>query len=244
MRYRYSCGRGSTYSAFSILAALLIAGQAVTVYFVYQHNGQISKLTKNTQELQLDSLANKLPHKSKAGNQMKMGMVNMMPLALRDPESLQEEAKLTNSTEDQVKRVLLRGNPSRKFPELKQDFLDNMNQLRRHLGYEDWNAFENWMHKWLLFQLAQTETPKGKVKCNCREEECVEGVHPGKFCARCDENGDYLPEQCHGGTGYCWCVYKNGTMIKGTKVRGNPHCTGKQKTPDAENVTSSGVELM
>uniref|UniRef100_A0A8D2KSH4 MHC class II-associated invariant chain/CLIP MHC II-interacting domain-containing protein n=1 Tax=Varanus komodoensis TaxID=61221 RepID=A0A8D2KSH4_VARKO len=58
----YSCGRGSTYSAFSILAALLIAGQAVTVYFVYQHNGQISKLTKNTQELQLDSLANKLPH--------------------------------------------------------------------------------------------------------------------------------------------------------------------------------------
>uniref|UniRef100_A0A8D2KSX8 Thyroglobulin type-1 domain-containing protein n=1 Tax=Varanus komodoensis TaxID=61221 RepID=A0A8D2KSX8_VARKO len=159
---------------------------------------------------------------------MKMGMVNMMPLALRDPESLQEEAKLTNSTEDQVKRVLLRGNPSRKFPELKQDFLDNMNQLRRHLGYEDWNAFENWMHKWLLFQLAQTETPKGKVKCNCREEECVEGVHPGKFCARCDENGDYLPEQCHGGTGYCWCVYKNGTMIKGTKVRGNPHCTGKE----------------
>ncbi|XP_062976950.1 HLA class II histocompatibility antigen gamma chain isoform X2 [Elgaria multicarinata webbii] len=186
---RSSCGRGTVYSAFSVLMALLIAGQAVTVYFVYQHNNQITKLTMNTNELKLDSLAKNLPHKSKSTNNMKMAMMNMMPLALRDSESLEEEAKLTNSTEDQVKRVLMRGNPTRKFPELKNSFLENMSQLRRHLGYEDWMAFENWMHKWLLFQLAQNEKAEETAKTKCQQEECAQGVHPGRFCAQCDENG-------------------------------------------------------
>lgn len=41
--------------------ALLIAGQAVTIYYVYQQSGQISKLTKTSQTLKLESLQRKMP---------------------------------------------------------------------------------------------------------------------------------------------------------------------------------------
>lgn len=58
---RSAWGRKAALSALSILVALLIVGQAVTIYFVYQQNGQISKLTKTSQTLQLEALQRKLP---------------------------------------------------------------------------------------------------------------------------------------------------------------------------------------
>uniref|UniRef100_A0A8D0DUH8 CD74 molecule n=1 Tax=Salvator merianae TaxID=96440 RepID=A0A8D0DUH8_SALMN len=222
-----SCGRGTVYTAFSILVALLLAGQAVTGYFIYQHQTQISKITKSTQELKLKSLTESLPHNPKPVGQLRMA--NMMPMVMMDPsDSSENEMKLTNSTEDQVKRVLMKENPLRKFPELKNSFMENVRSLKTRMDYNDWKEFEVWMHKWLLFRLAQNEAPDQKVKTKCQEEECNKGVHPGKFCPQCDEKGDYLPIQCFHSTGFCWCVYKNGTMIEGTEVRGRPDCTGKK----------------
>lgn len=58
---RSALRRKAAFSTLSILVALLIAGQAVTIYFVYQQSGQISKLTKTSQKLQLDALQMKLP---------------------------------------------------------------------------------------------------------------------------------------------------------------------------------------
>lgn len=58
---RSGLGRKAAFSTLSILVALLIAGQAVTVYYVYQQSGQISKLTKTSQNLQLEALQRKLP---------------------------------------------------------------------------------------------------------------------------------------------------------------------------------------
>ncbi|KAJ7316394.1 hypothetical protein JRQ81_002556 [Phrynocephalus forsythii] len=240
---RSSCSPKVVYSALSILAALLIVGQAATVFFVYHHQDRITKLSKDTTELKLEALTHKLSQNSQAANKMKMPMVNMIPLAMRDEESLEYEAKLTNSTEDQVKRVLLRENPMRRFPELSSSFMENMGHLRKQMTYEDWKAFETWLHKWLLFQMAQNQMPEEKVKTKCQQEECEKGIHLGRFCAQCDENGDYLPKQCHHSTGYCWCVYKNGTMIEGTKVRGPLDCTAKANIMDAENVTSSGLDV-
>uniref|UniRef100_A0A8D0CUN4 Thyroglobulin type-1 domain-containing protein n=1 Tax=Sander lucioperca TaxID=283035 RepID=A0A8D0CUN4_SANLU len=28
----------------------------------------------------------------------------------------------------------------------------------------------------------------------------------GEFIPQCDGNGNFLPQQCSGSTGYCWCV--------------------------------------
>ena len=40
----------------------------------------------------------------------------------------------------------------------------------------------------------------------------------GAFTPQCEETGDYKNKQCHGSTGYCWCVdTKNGKEIEGTR---------------------------
>ncbi|XP_054832147.1 HLA class II histocompatibility antigen gamma chain [Eublepharis macularius] len=249
---RSSSNRKAAYTVFTILAVLLFAGQAFTAYFVYQHTNKISKLTTDTRNLQLESMSKNLPHKSKPVGQMKMPMVNMMPLAMRDlssaPESLEESNQLSNSTEDMVKRLLLMGDPTRKFPKLEKSFMDNMIQLKKTMNYNDWNSFEIWMHKWLLFQMAQTNPPEKmqavKVQTKCQAEASVKGVHPGKFRPRCDESGDYLPKQCNHSTGYCWCAYKNGTKIEGTEKREPLDCTGMSQILDPENVTYSGQDLL
>ncbi|XP_060094819.1 HLA class II histocompatibility antigen gamma chain [Heteronotia binoei] len=248
---RSSSSRRTAYSVFTILAVLLFAGQAVTVYFVYQHDQKISKLTTSAQELQMESLARNLPHKSKSPGQMKMPLVNMMPLPMMDlsrtTESLENETQLSNKTEDMVKRLLLMGNPTRKFPKLEKAFMDNMIQLKKTMDYSDWSSFEIWMHKWLLFQMAQTKHPEEiaavKVQTKCQAEASFKGVYPGKFRPQCDEDGDYLPKQCNHSTGFCWCAYKNGTEIEGTKTRQPLNCTGMPQILDPENVTYSGLDL-
>lgn len=39
----------------------------------------------------------------------------------------------------------------------------------------------------------------------------------GAFVPRCADNGDYLPEQCQGDTGFCYCATKDGKEIQGTR---------------------------
>ncbi|XP_055969618.1 nidogen-1 [Sorex fumeus] len=42
---------------------------------------------------------------------------------------------------------------------------------------------------------------------------------PGLFVPECDEHGQYVPTQCHGSTGYCWCVDRDGREVEGTRTR-------------------------
>uniref|UniRef100_A0A2K6EN81 Nidogen 1 n=1 Tax=Propithecus coquereli TaxID=379532 RepID=A0A2K6EN81_PROCO len=42
---------------------------------------------------------------------------------------------------------------------------------------------------------------------------------PGLFVPECDEHGHYVPTQCHGSTGYCWCVDRDGREVEGTRTR-------------------------
>ncbi|KAG8516603.1 Nidogen-1, partial [Galemys pyrenaicus] len=42
---------------------------------------------------------------------------------------------------------------------------------------------------------------------------------PGLFVPQCDEHGHYMPTQCHGSTGYCWCVDRDGREVEGTRTR-------------------------
>ena len=47
----------------------------------------------------------------------------------------------------------------------------------------------------------------------------------GAFVPSCKVNGDYEETQCHGSTGYCWCVDRLGNELPGTRTRGKPNCT-------------------
>ncbi|NXL94275.1 HG2A protein, partial [Alectura lathami] len=164
---RSAFGRRAALSALSILVALLIAGQAVTIYYVYQQSGQISKLTKTSQTLQLESLQRRMPMSTKPAGKMKMSMVNM-PMAMRvlplAPSTADmDKGPRSNKTEDQVRHLLLQADPRKMFPELKDNLLDNLKSLKKTMTDADWKAFESWMHKWLLFEMAKspkTDEPK------------------------------------------------------------------------------------
>uniref|UniRef100_A0A8C3NU22 CD74 molecule n=1 Tax=Cyanoderma ruficeps TaxID=181631 RepID=A0A8C3NU22_9PASS len=253
--------RKAAFSTLSILVALLIAGQAVTVYFVYQQSGQISKLTKTSQNLQLEALQRKLPANAKPVNKMKMAKASpplMMSVLHPAPfEDFSVKPPASNKTEDLVKHLLLQADPSKMFPELNNSLTDNLKKLRSTMTHVDWKAFESWMHKWLLFEMAknaQSEDgkaiPADKVLTKCQAEATFGNDQLGSFHPQCDENGDYLPKQCRFSTGFCWCSYKNGTKIEGTETRGKLDCSGTTapsaatSTGDPEEMIFSGVDVL
>ncbi|XP_071426008.1 HLA class II histocompatibility antigen gamma chain isoform X1 [Pithys albifrons albifrons] len=258
---RSGLGRRAAFTTLSMLVTLLIVGQAVTIYFVYQQSGQISKLTKTSQTLQLEALQRKLPGSAQPANKMKLAMVNT-PLTMRimphaPLADFPAMAPASNKTEDLVKHLLLQADPGKMFPELKKSLMENLKSLRNTMTHAEWKSFESWMHKWVLFEMAKnpkSEEPKAipatKVQTKCQAEANFEGVQPGRFRPQCDENGDYLPKQCHVSTGFCWCSYKNGTKIEGTATRGKLDCsefaapTAAASTPDPEEMIFSGVDVL
>uniref|UniRef100_A0A8D3E9P5 Nidogen 1 n=1 Tax=Scophthalmus maximus TaxID=52904 RepID=A0A8D3E9P5_SCOMX len=79
----------------------------------------------------------------------------------------------------------------------------------------------------------------GKTKTQCENHrDGLQGViasgprgpRPpvGQYIPACDENGAYEPMQCHGSTGHCWCVDRNGQEISGTRSGpgSRPMCDG------------------
>ncbi|XP_014909287.1 nidogen-2 isoform X8 [Poecilia latipinna] len=83
---------------------------------------------------------------------------------------------------------------------------------------------------------AGTRTGPGSPRVECRREELErpktlcerhrdsiqtssDGLPPpGIYIPQCDENGLYLSQQCHGSTGYCWCVNSSGQERIGTRT--------------------------
>ncbi|XP_009578710.1 PREDICTED: HLA class II histocompatibility antigen gamma chain [Fulmarus glacialis] len=219
---RSALGRKAALSTLSILVALLIAG-------------------------------------AKPVKKMKMALVNT-PLAMRvlplaPSAGNMDMAPASNKTEDQVKHLLLQADPRKMFPELKDNLMDNLKSLKNTMTDADWKSFESWMHKWLLFEMAKNSKPEEhkaipaeKVQTKCQAEANSEGVQPGRFRPQCDENGDYLPKQCHAATGYCWCSYKNGTRIEGTATREKLDCpdaaAASATTAEPEEIIFSGVDML
>jgi hypothetical protein len=48
-------------------------------------------------------------------------------------------------------------------------------------------------------------------------EEISEGM-VGKFVPKCDKDGDFMPVQCHGSTGTCWCADSQGIEVRGSRM--------------------------
>ncbi|XP_075452916.1 nidogen-1 [Ascaphus truei] len=62
-----------------------------------------------------------------------------------------------------------------------------------------------------------------KTKCQRHQESIQGAVSPrgprpiGQYVPQCDENGNYIPMQCHASSGYCWCVDRHGNELNGTR---------------------------
>nr|XP_033782826.1 HLA class II histocompatibility antigen gamma chain [Geotrypetes seraphini] len=251
---RGSWKRGALYSGISIFVALLIAGQAVTVYFLTQQQGQINKLSLVSKQLQLESLQRKLPNgPSSHVKQMRMAMMSMPLLAKAYVDSpnkpkrtnltaLENTAKKSTKMEDHVKYMIAKENPLMPIPDFNKSLLENLEDLKKGMTARDWKEFESWSHKWLLFNLVQNANKNGTdknlrhdvteapimSKCQLEARQTSEKHYPGTFIPQCEPNGDYLLMQCWRSTGLCWCVFKNGTEIPETRTRAKLDCSSIQ----------------
>ncbi|XP_006220599.3 HLA class II histocompatibility antigen gamma chain isoform X1 [Vicugna pacos] len=234
------CSRGALYTGFSVLMALLLAGQATTAYFLYQQQGRLDKLTVTSQNLQLENLRMKLPKPAKPLSQMRMATPMLMQaLPMQGPQLMQNATKYGNMTQDHVMHLLLKADPLKVYPQLKGSLPENLKHLKSTMDGMNWKLFENWMHYWLLFEMSknsQEEQPfevPTKVLTKCQEEVSrIPAIHPGTFRPKCDENGNYMPLQCYGSIGYCWCVFPNGTEVPHTRSRGHHNCSDPLEMED------------
>ncbi|XP_010960097.1 HLA class II histocompatibility antigen gamma chain isoform X2 [Camelus dromedarius] len=150
------CSRGALYTGFSVLMALLLAGQATTAYFLYQQQGRLDKLTITSQNLQLENLRMKLPKPAKPLSQMRMATPMLMQaLPMQGPQLMQNATKYGNMTQDHVMHLLLKADPLKVYPQLKGSLPENLKHLKNTMDGMNWKLFENWMHYWLLFEMSK-----------------------------------------------------------------------------------------
>uniref|UniRef100_A0A3Q2ZBZ4 Thyroglobulin type-1 domain-containing protein n=1 Tax=Kryptolebias marmoratus TaxID=37003 RepID=A0A3Q2ZBZ4_KRYMA len=73
----------------------------------------------------------------------------------------------------------------------------------------------------MLRKLISSEHPK--TLCE-HHRDSVQTTSPdglpllGAYVPQCDEHGQYQSQQCHGSTGYCWCVDSRGQERPGTRT--------------------------
>ncbi|XP_016134174.1 CD74 molecule, major histocompatibility complex, class II invariant chain b isoform X1 [Sinocyclocheilus grahami] len=158
-RGRSSNNQALKVAGVTLLAGILIAGQAFTAYMAYSQKEQLNTLERRSDRLQ------EISRKS----------VMRAPLQMHLPMS---SLALTYEEEPKEKKDSSSSNPK---PELTQ---------------------------------CQKEA-SGEVK----------SLLPS-FRPRCDENGDYLAQQCWDKTDFCWCVDKNGIEMPDSLTNGTAKCQG------------------
>lgn len=242
---RMSCNKGSLVTALTVLVAVLVAGQAVMAYFITQQNSKIQKLDQTTKHLQLKDMMKNLPGSPPAQIKSKMRTFNI-PMALKlydgsetNMNELEHLAQTDNKVEDAAKYMLLRGNPLRKYTLPNGTILENLRELKKSLTDQEWMNFDAWMHQWYLFFLVQN-TGKAAEPLPPQKNIAVTGAPlmtecqtlsriptlTGAYKPQCEQNGDFKPRQCWPSTGYCWCVYRNGTEVPDSRTRwSRPACS-------------------
>uniref|UniRef100_A0A8C7P6Z4 MHC class II-associated invariant chain/CLIP MHC II-interacting domain-containing protein n=1 Tax=Oncorhynchus mykiss TaxID=8022 RepID=A0A8C7P6Z4_ONCMY len=147
-------------AGFTVLACLLLAGQAFTAYMVFNQRGQIHDMEKTNDNMR-KQLRNRPP--AVAPVQMHMPMLNMPRLIdFTDEDTKTEKTPMTKleataivSLEKQVKDLL----QSPQLPQFNETFLANLQSLKRQMEEAEWKGFETWARNWLLFQMAQEKPP-------------------------------------------------------------------------------------
>ena len=76
-----------------------------------------------------------------------------------------------------------------------------------------------------------SDEARPKSKCEKERDAVTNGpLLVGAFTPQCESDGSYSAVQCHGSTGYCWCVDGEGNKLVETEIRfDRPNCT-KGKT--------------
>ncbi|CAB1337052.1 unnamed protein product [Coregonus sp. 'balchen'] len=201
-----SNSRAFKIAGFTVLACLLLAGQALTAYMVFNQRGQIHDMEKTNDNMR-KQLRNRPP--AVAPVQMHMPLFNMPRLI----DFTEEDAKTEKTPMTKLEATAI--------VSLEKQVKDLL------------QGFETWARYWLLFQMAQekppappTPQPAAGLQTKCNLDKSSHRRKLGAYLPQCDQQGNYLPMQCWHATGFCWCVDKNGTPIEGTSMRGRVSCDG------------------
>uniref|UniRef100_A0A8C1Y8B2 H-2 class II histocompatibility antigen gamma chain-like n=1 Tax=Cyprinus carpio TaxID=7962 RepID=A0A8C1Y8B2_CYPCA len=237
-RGRSANGKALKVTGLTVLACLLLAGQALTAYLVWGQKEHISALTTGQEKLKTE-LTRKMSGAPPKAMHLPM---HSMPLLkdFSDESSDQTSNKkssipltklrpiFTNQREGSGQLDASRLNrkkmqlPMRSLPllvdvdeEVKNSPESGETHTYTHTHTHS-DPFRCLYNTHVLVSAAAVE-----VQSKCQLESQKE-VRPGFYKPQCDEQGNYLPMQCWHSTGYCWCVDKDGTEIPDTRIRGGP----------------------
>ncbi|GCC16578.1 hypothetical protein chiPu_0020342 [Chiloscyllium punctatum] len=259
-----TCSKSVLWVGVTVLAAMLIAGQVVSVMFLLKQQEKITHLQQSTNRIEQKYASSRNPIRPKPMIHFRPMMMDM-PIAYIDPNAEQPKAPKPTPAKpltvlEQVQELLKKDNITKEIPEFNSTFSANLDLLRDSMTESEWQDFEGWLRNWLLFQLVQEKKPVPTTSAPHHEPmpepepqpsvlstdtECQrrhkDPVVPGAFRPSCDEMGNYESKQCWPSTGYCWCCYPNGTEILGTASRENLTCESFRKSDD---LNMSGLAAM
>uniref|UniRef100_A0A673KQ25 H-2 class II histocompatibility antigen gamma chain-like n=1 Tax=Sinocyclocheilus rhinocerous TaxID=307959 RepID=A0A673KQ25_9TELE len=179
----------------TVLACLLLAGQALTAYLVWGQKEHISALTTGQEKLKMELTRKMSGAPPKA---MHLPMNSMTLLKDSSDESSDKKSSVP---------LTVRLNTSRLMPKKMQLPMRSLPLLV--------DADE---------EVKSSPESAVEVQSKCQLESQRQ-VRPGYFKPECDDQGNYMPMQCWHSTGYCWCVDKEGNEIPDTRIRGRPQCS-------------------
>ncbi|XP_060742746.1 CD74 molecule, major histocompatibility complex, class II invariant chain a isoform X1 [Tachysurus vachellii] len=210
-RSRNSNSKALKVTGLTLLACLLLAGQAFTAYYVVGQKDHLQALEKGQ-----DVLKKEMTRMLTVAPKMMHTPMNNMPLMVAiDEDSPKKRVPLTKLQSSSFamqregsglvegpraypRRIMM---PKNHMPLLSEFSMDKLEEEEK-----------------------STEFPAAVVETKCKLE--AGQIKPGFFQPQCDEEGNFKPKQCWSSTGYCWCVDINGKEIPGTLSRGPIDCNG------------------
>ncbi|XP_042593859.1 CD74 molecule, major histocompatibility complex, class II invariant chain a [Cyprinus carpio] len=208
-RGRSANGKALKVTGLTVLACLLLAGQALTAYLVWGQKEHISALTTGQEKLKTE-LTRKMSGAPPKAMHLPM---HSMPL-LKDFSD--ESSDQTSNKKSSIPLTKLRPIFTNQREGSGQLDASRLNRKKMQLPMRSLPLLVD-----VDEEVKNSPESAVEVQSKCQLESQKE-VRPGFYKPQCDEQGNYLPMQCWHSTGYCWCVDKDGTEIPDTRIRGGP----------------------
>ncbi|XP_062857079.1 CD74 molecule, major histocompatibility complex, class II invariant chain a [Trichomycterus rosablanca] len=193
----------------TVLACLLLAGQAFTAFYVIGQKDHLNSLEQGQENLKKE-----LTRRFSAAPKMMHAPMSKMPLLVGMDEDTPKTEVKKQQPLTKLQSSLLTPKEGSGLVEGSRRMMLPMSKMPILTDFSEDKLSEE--------KVATTETPVVEVETKCKVE--AGRVMPGFYQPQCDEEGNFKPMQCWHSTGFCWCVDKDGKEVPGTLKRERPEC--------------------